>query len=354
MQNPGKSLQLKTFVPSLVVALVALAAASGGHAQRTPFDRLSADQFDVVPPSDSVIGEPGRMRVRSASCQMLQISDVRRRIVDVAVQEWAFFGFSTVDQTQETPSQPGARGTGRRRSRLSPEQSARVADSIAGSWAATPDGSWIVDRQNDRWNGPSGVSSRWRDPWSAAFVSWVMCEGGLGERSQFARAIAHVTYIDQAIRSRDGGAPRAAFTAYDAGETEVGPGDLLCTGSRPNYRTIAERRRQLGVGARTHCDVVVRVDEELEQILTIGGNVRGTVSMKLLPAVLDGEHLSPIARGGRPVFAHLKLNADPIAPDAMDTSPTIQAIGCTPGLEGPIQLAASTSLTIEPAPLNQC
>jgi hypothetical protein len=229
-----------------------------------------------------------------------------------------------------------------------------VADSIAGYWAATPDGSWIVERQNDLWNSSDGFSSRWRDPWSAAFVSWVMCQGGLGERSQFERAIAHVTYIDQAIRSRDGRASGAAFTAYDAGEAEVMPGDLLCTGSRPAYRSIAERRRQLGVGARTHCDVVVSVDTSAGIVLAIGGNVRGTVSMKVLPADTGGEFLSPIARGGRPVFAHLKLDADPIALDAIATSPTVRAIGCVPELEGSIQLAAAPDLIVERIPSGQC
>ena len=38
-----------------------------------------------------------------------------------------------------------------------------------------------------------------------------MCEGGLGTANQFRRAIAHHTYIDQAIRARDLGSAEAAF-----------------------------------------------------------------------------------------------------------------------------------------------
>lgn len=323
-------------IPAFFVAatLLVLGAASDGYAQGRPFDRLPPEQFDVRPPSDRVTGTPGRMSVAQTSCRTLPLDELRRRIVDVAAQEWAFFGFTVVDQTVEAAPQPGARRTrGRRRPRMSPAESMRVADSIGGYWSATPDGSWMIDRQNDRWNGSAGAASRWRDPWSAAFVSWVMCEGGVGDRNQFQRAIAHHTYIDQAIRARDGRAPNAAFAAYDAGEAQVLPGDLLCTGSRPNYRSIADRRRQMGVGARTHCDVVVKVDDESGRILAIGGNVRGTVSLKLLPAVQDGENLTPIARGGRPVFAHLKLRADPVENDALDRSPTMRAVTCTAGFE---------------------
>ncbi len=340
-----------TLARFVLVGLISVTCARASGAQRTPLDRLPPEQFDVRPPTASVSGDPGGMRVGPAECRDLPLSEIRRRVVDVAVQEWAFFGFSTVDQTQEEDTAPGEFRTRRRRSRLSTAESVRVADSIAGYWSATPEGEWIVDRQNDRWNGPAGSSTRWRDPWSAAFISWVMCEGGLGERRRFQHAIAHVTYIDQAIRARDGNASQAAFTAYDAGETDVVPGDLLCTGSRPRYQTLAQRRRQLGVGARTHCDIVVKVDPSSEQVLTIGGNVRGRVSMKILP--ID-DRSRPIARGGRPVFAHLKLDADPIGLDAMDASPTIQAIGCTSGLAGPIQLAAAESLTIEPLPADRC
>ena len=209
------------------------------------------------------------MAVRPSSCRTLPTGQTRRRIVDVAVQEWAFFGFSVVDRTvdESDAARDGSRvatGTGRqprRWRRLSAFESARVAASIAGYWAVTPEGTWIIERQNDRWNSPRGVASRWNSPWSAAFVSWVMCEAGLGSTTQFRRAVAHHSYIDQAIRARGGHASEAAFAAYDAGETDIEPGDLLCSSRRPAYRTIAERRRQMGEGARSHCDIVVKVDE---------------------------------------------------------------------------------------------
>ena len=178
--------------------------------------------------------------------------------------------------------------------------------SIAGYWAVTPEGSWIVGRQNDDWKGPDGIGARWNAPWSAAFISWVMCEAGLGKAAQFQRAIAHHAYIDQAIRARDGRAAQAAFAAYDMGETAINPGDLLCSSRRPVYRTLAERRRQPGVGARTHCDIVVKVDETRERILAIGGNVRATVSLKLLRAQRQTWPAVARGRSGRRRAADLR------------------------------------------------
>lgn len=337
-------MRLLTVVLPLGVALITLAAARDTSAQQSGFERLPADVFDVVAPSARVRGVPGAMIVQPRACRALPTADTRRRIVDVAVQEWGFFGFRVAAPTDvEDNDAPGngaadASPDGRRgrRSRLPPAEAARVAASIAGYWAVTPEGSWIVARQNDRWNGPDGIAARWNAPWSAAFVSWVMCEAGLGATAQFQSAIAHHTYIDQALRARDGRAPQAAFVAYDAGETTIAPGDLLCSSRRPAYRTIAERRRQMGVGARSHCDVVVQVDEARARILAIGGNVRGVVSLKLLPAVREaGRPLRLDASDDeRPVFAHLKLRAAPIDPKALDASPTMSSSAGAPRAAG--------------------
>jgi hypothetical protein len=317
----------------LLIALGAIAATPSLHGQEPALPRLSPDVLDILPPSSRVSGAPGRMRIEQTACNDTSVVNLRRRIVDIAIQEWGFFGFTIVDQTKLVERKPRVRPPRRRTPWLNPEESARVADSIAGYWAVTGDGRWILSRQNDVWLGPSGVAARWRDPWSAAFVSWVMCEGGLGDEAVFRRAIAHHTYIDQAIEARDSGAARPAFAAYDIGEQVIDPGDLLCTARRPAYATIAERRRELGTGIRSHCDIVVRVDAKRERILAIGGNVRGAVSLKLLAARFETDDVenpavTSVGRGSRAAFAHLKLRAPSLAEDdAIASSPTLRALG---------------------------
>jgi hypothetical protein len=315
------------FAAFVAVTSVALAE------QTTPLDRLPRQVVDVEPPSARVAGAPGSMSIRSLPCRTAATTDTRRRIVELAVQEWAFFGFPIVDYAaEEDDDPPGPGGRGRRR--LPPAEAERVAASIGGYWAVAPGGPWIIARQNEMWNESLDGSARWRFPWSAAFISWVMCESGLGTPEAFQRAIAHHTYIDQAIRARDGAAPRAAYVAYDAGEAAVAPGDMLCTSRRPVFRTLADRRRQAGQGARTHCDLVVKVDEAASRILAIGGNVRAVVGLKLLPAARVAGMLRPVAPSdvpnARPVFAHLRLRSAPAALDAFDRSPTVSAMACTP------------------------
>ena len=327
---------MRTIVPGAAGAAAILAVAASGPAQTTPFERLPAEQFDATPPSALVDGAPGRMSVRPDACRDLPTGETRRRIVDIAVQEWGFFGFYVVDQTAPRTRTRSARGA--RRWWWRPANAAeggRIAPTIGGYWAATPRGSWMIARQNGRWNGPGGLTSRWRDPWSAAFISWVMCEGGLGSPDRFQRSIAHHVYVDQAIRARDASSSPAAFLAYDIGDAAVEPGDLLCSSRRGGYTSIAQRRRNLGVGARMHCDVVVRMEPDRERILTIGGNVRGTVGLKLMPAALRNGRLAPT----RPLFAHLKLRADPIGTDALSASPTLQALEAEPGVRLPAAVA---------------
>jgi hypothetical protein len=275
--------------------------------------------------------------MRQRACATRPADAVRRRIVDLAVQEWGFFGFPVRDEAAvaaleaaraaapiEDANRPGRRGF----PRLDPAEAARVASSVAGYWAVTPEAVMMINRQNASWREADGPGRA--DPWSAAFISWIMCEAGLATHERFQRAIAHHTYIDQAIRARQGGAPQAAYRAYDAGEAAIAPGDLLCAARRPVYRSLDERRRQMGEGARTHCDVVVKVDEAAARILAIGGNVGRSVSLKVLRGFRGkSAHLQAASLDeGRPVFAHLKLQGAAIEAHALDASPTIHALTC--------------------------
>ncbi len=316
--------------------LAAFALASAASAQTLQLDRLPREQLDVTPPSARVLGEPGRMRIAAGgACPAAADASLRRRIVDVVVQEWGFFGFNVVDETvveddDDDDRDRRRRGSWRRFSWLGEAESARVAGSIAGYWSVTADGGWILDRQNTVWNGPQGVGARWRDPWSAAFVSWVMCASGLDTEAEFRRHIAHYVYIDQAIEARDDPDSTAAYVAHDVGEREVEPGDMLCRIRRSAYRTIAERRRDIGVGVRSHCDIVVKVEAESDRVLAIGGNVRGTVSLKLLPAAFEQREGASVARwigrGRDATFAHLKLRAAPVEAGAFESTPTLRAL----------------------------
>lgn len=291
-----------------------------------PLERLPAEVLDIMPPSARVTGEPGTMRITERSCRALPLEQVRRRIVDTAVQEWAYFGFNVEEPVRANTgsNDPGSF----RRPAMSVSEARRLSGSIAGYWSATPNSDWILQRQNENWN-RNGIDTRWRDAWSAAFVSWVMCESGLGSSSQFKRAIAHHSYIDQAILARDGKDQDAVYKAWTPGEQAMLPGDLICRGSRPEYRTLDQRRNQMGIGARTHCDIIVKIDEDRHTIQAVGGNVRGSVRMKLLPALQSAAgHLYPESDRGRVLFAHLQLTAAAIEVNAMDNSPTLLTMTC--------------------------
>jgi hypothetical protein len=309
---------------------VGIAAVASAAARDADYGRLPAKALDVTPPSERVRGEIGAMSARQMACRSLPIAETRRRIVDIAVQEWGFFGFPIVDYTKVDDEISLERARARFPG-LPEEEAVRLAPTVAGYWAATAQGPGMIERQNRAWQGPFGVDGRWADPWSAAFISWVMCEAGLGETTQFQRAIAHWSYIDQAIRARDGSAPNAGFVAYDVGIEPIVPGDMLCSSRRPSYRTVADRRRQMGNGARTHCDIVVKVDEANKRIFAIGGNVRRAVSLKLFPAVYQGKDLRPVNLSfddERPMFVHMKLRSGAIEPNALDNSPTMKALDC--------------------------
>lgn len=327
------------------VAVGALVCLFAGSAAAQSLPRLPRDQFDVIAPSERVSGERGRMEVVQRGCRVGPTAWARRRIVDIAAQEWAFFGFQTFDgraiETRVLPEGVVADGLNpaltaprsvRYATRLGTwESDPRTDASVGGYWSATPEGPRVVERQNRQWREGEGETP-WVEPWSAAFVSWVMCEAGLGDLTQFRRDIAHWSYVDQAMEARDGEAPEAAYIAHDAGEAPVRPGDLMCNArGRATYRLLADRRREQGEQAPLHCDIVVRVDADARTMAVIGGNVLNGVSLTIVPLVeSDTGLLRPIGPedvpGARAYFAHLSLRADPIEDLALDASPTIRAL----------------------------
>jgi hypothetical protein len=326
-------------VRAALILLLALAATPA----TAQVDRLPREALDVIPPESRVEGRPGAMRIVEARCRPGGLPGVRQRIVDVAAGEWGVFGFQTVDATQvqlrvlpegvvaETANpRLAAPRQARPLSRVGRwESDPAIYAIVAGYWSATPDGPDVVARQNRQWDEGEGELN-WVEPWSAAFISWTMCESGLDTPELFRRDISHRVYVDQAIRAADGGEPGAAYEAHDPGERPLLPGDLLCNSrGRWRYETVADRRPDVGEYAGMHCDVVVRTFDD--RVAVIGGNVIQGVTLTLIPLTReDGRHPRPVGAGdlagARTLFAHLVLRSDPIPGDALDRTPTVRAL----------------------------
>src|SRR6185503_4272368 len=95
------------------LAFVACAAmASDVMAREADYGRLPSAQLDVTAPSERVRGTAAEMTARNnMACRSMPLEQPRRRIVDIAVQEWGFFGFPIVDYTNyndDTPYDPAA------------------------------------------------------------------------------------------------------------------------------------------------------------------------------------------------------------------------------------------------------
>jgi hypothetical protein len=165
-------------------------------------------------------------------------------------------------------------------------------------------GAWEDDythsgRVNLYWravNKPDLVGMDCRQPWSAAFISWVMQSAGV-PASQFRAAPAHWIYLSSMIE--EASYPGRYFVPRRVQDYSPNPGDLICA-SRGRYpiRSINGYTSTLQIeGAETHCDLVVA--KQGRSLEVIGGNVRNSVSKSILE--LDGRgRLQPVPR--RPWF----------------------------------------------------
>ena len=130
-------------------------------------------------------------------------------------------------------------------------------------------------------NGEPVKNGNHNQPWSAAFISYVMAEAGAGEK--FAYAPSHSVYIVKALKDAAKSHSDAVFIARRHADYSPKVGDLIACERQPainpNFDTYIDYVKQKKYEA--HCDVVVEVRDN--EVVTIGGNVSNSVHRKHWP-----------------------------------------------------------------------
>jgi hypothetical protein len=134
-------------------------------------------------------------------------------------------------------------------------------------WSATPTPPSPVD--------PS-------EPWSAAFISWVIKESGGMDLFEYSNA--HIDYIRAAKRNRDSRSQNP-FWLYSISDfiTRMQPGDLLCKARSGSGLTFANVL--INTDTAAHVDVITEIDRPNNRIRVVGGNVSDNVDHKGLNIV---------------------------------------------------------------------
>lgn len=139
-------------------------------------------------------------------------------------------------------------------------------------------------------------------PWSAAFVSWLAQQAGLGA-DEFVSSEAHADYAGAAWQAgaaeAAGHETRYAMRACDLARTPPRVGDLAC--HTRGAASELDSFEKIGGGLATratggeplpmHCDVVVKVDDR--GFDTIGGNVLQSVTRRRLDFASGTRTLDP-------------------------------------------------------------
>jgi len=211
----------------------------------------------MAPPSTA----PGTWAGRPRGSPPAPNPGIKQAIISRANQEWQFFGRQTVVFKGSEESIPHV-----------------------GAWE-DDDGPYS-GRINAYWRAagkPRLDGKDCQEPWSAAFISWVMRGAGVPE-GQFPPAPAHWIYLARLVDQSD--YPGRYFVPRRVADYSPNPGDLICASrglSRPATFDGYTRPEALK-GVNTHCDLVVRKSGQTLEV--IGGNVRNSVSKSTLE--LDG------------------------------------------------------------------
>lgn len=174
-------------------------------------------------------------------------------MISRATREWEFFGRQTVVFQGTKESIPNV-----------------------GAWE--DDDAKFSGRVNIYWRAadqPAIYGIDCRQPWSAAFMSYIMSRAGVPD-SQFRRATAHWVYLASMIEE----APYAGryFVPRRVRDYSPQPGDLICA-YREGKSPLSSQGYTSAQGLKdtpTHCDLVVAKNGRT--LDAIGGNVRNSVS----------------------------------------------------------------------------
>lgn len=136
------------------------------------------------------------------------------------------------------------------------------------------------------YNGKSGVKfsssgkilSNKNQPWSAAFISFVMREAGAG--SSFSYAPSHSVYIVKALEAAKKATSKELFVARRHKSYSPKLGDLIACERQPKVNPNFDTYKAYASAGKyeAHCDIVTEVHSS--HLITIGGNVSNSVSKK--------------------------------------------------------------------------
>ena len=272
----------------------------------------------LLPDARISVSSRGKIKNLGYGCrQRVVVGNRRQQVIDIAVSQWRRFGYVVIDRSGRfrNQSQGDLRGLVARRIPAlneapqheliqSDEEAGSVNGAIAGYWSTVDPapaahgepspGSrlWHYNRQII-----SASSARWSEPWSAAFVSWVMCEAGADE-TDFPKASSHVEFL---IASEDLNKSRLGWyqslLPKDAGSLNAG--DIVCA-ARGNYsQDFLDGPVQNTMPA--HCDIIVDIDPDHGLALAIGGNIRDKVAMSILSLERAGNGFVLAASSGTTV-----------------------------------------------------
>ena len=178
---------------------------------------------------------------------------VKYRVVSVAKREWEGWGMPTIEKDGN--------------------------QSRMGGFEADKG---FSERVNKYWREGTGQNYSGSDrdiAWSSAFISYIMKQGGAGDK--FVYSPSHSKYITDSIANRKQGKLKEAFVGYRVSEVAPEVGDLVCYSRQGgvDYDTTGSYK--------SHCDLVVA--KRPNEIDVIGGNVNQAVAKKILSTDSKGK-----------------------------------------------------------------
>lgn len=143
------------------------------------------------------------------------------------------------------------------------ETDPEVSETLLDYWKSAGKNFFVQNMQS------SNFQSSW--PWSAAYISNVV-QRWTNDDPRFRYSAAHNRFVIQAREYKKANDPNAIYYAYENGEKEVEPGDIIV-----RQRGGATTLESINTSTPLHTDIVYSVDKKNGKVILQGGNLSNSV-----------------------------------------------------------------------------
>lgn len=151
------------------------------------------------------------------------------------------------------------------------DNDAHVLNKLTSYWTAAFNTNAQGDASSQITPAQASIFISNKDPWSAAFISFIVTQAGITSNALFVHSIRHVDFIAKSILNKENHVYGNPFWGYRINEHAPLVGDIVGRSASINYNNVVNRSTGAVRRGASHSDIVI--EKNTDHIIVVGGNL---------------------------------------------------------------------------------